>query len=106
MTAWYYVRGSDRVGPIEEVELKGLFDQKVLTTESHVWKKGFDNWKKIKETPELSYFTQAKSPELPKVADMFPPKILGFDWNNFENNKRIFTIKVGLDRGMNASEQT
>jgi hypothetical protein len=106
MSAWYYVKGSDRVGPVEEKELQGLFDQGVLTLEGHVWKKGFDNWKKIKDVAELSYFNQAKAPALPKMDNMFPPKILGFDWKNFDHDKRIFTIKVGLDRGMADGEQT
>lgn len=63
MVNWYYVVGSDRVGPVSVEALKVLFDNKQITTDTYVWKKGFQNWERLKEVSELNFTTPAVEPE-------------------------------------------
>lgn len=55
MTKWYYVQGSERVGPVGEDVLHELFLKEVLNSESYIWRKGFANWEKIKDVAELDF---------------------------------------------------
>jgi len=34
---WYYVQGSERIGPVERSELEQLYSSSVINTESYVW---------------------------------------------------------------------
>ncbi|MBT7610609.1 MAG: DUF4339 domain-containing protein [Bacteriovoracaceae bacterium] len=60
-TNWYYVEGTERVGPLTEEALKSLFDSCKLNQESYVWSKGQTDWSKIKEVPPLKYFYEEDS---------------------------------------------
>ncbi len=95
MTSWYYVSGSDRVGPIEDTDLQNLFNDNTLNQESYVWKAGFDNWKKISEVSELSYLT-SQAPEEEKDPS--------FDWDNLDENEKVIMIKIGADRNSSPVE--
>ena len=55
MNVWYYVDGTDKVGPIEEDEVINLCKSGILTEQSYIWRKGFDNWIFIKEVEEFSF---------------------------------------------------
>lgn len=115
-TKWYYVLNNDRVGPVEENELLKQFTSGVLKADSYVWKKGFDNWKFLKSVPELEYFFKKDEKKIESTDEMLlPPKIeekndkneksaQHFDWNTLSEDARVFTIKVGVDRGGNESE--
>lgn len=127
-TNWYYVEGSDRIGPVTEEDLKALYDNQKLNESSYVWTKGFKDWVKISEVDSLGYFMESSEetetvvePEVQEevqameasqeedvdnipVIDMEPLKIGEFDWNNVNTTDRIFTIKVGIDRGGDEAE--
>ena len=45
---WYYVQKGNRQGPVGEDVLTSMISKQDLKAEDFVWKKGFDNWKKIK----------------------------------------------------------
>jgi len=91
MTSWYYVEGKDRVGPVDEAKLAELLKGGTLDSESYVWTKGFDNWKKFNEVSELEYLLNEDAPSEAIQSD--------FDWNGVSKSEKIFMIKIGIDRG-------
>lgn len=93
MTSWYYVEGKDRIGPVEESELSNLLGNDTLNSDSYIWKKGFENWKKFHDVEELSHLlVNTVSSE-----DELPPTEL--NWDTISKSEKIFLIKVGIDRG-------
>ena len=142
-TGWYYVQGSERVGPVDQSDIENLFHEGVLNPESYVWRKGFDNWKNLNAVDEfgsllmggasssdsqsefdedtgsdLSFDTQEESQEdiqmgsssdsdeddvsfIPKMGDSSSGP---FDINSIGAHSKVFSIKVGLDRGGSESE--
>ena len=59
MVNWYYVMGSERVGPVGVDALKQLFLNDEINLETYVWKKGFQNWERLKDVGELKFETEA-----------------------------------------------
>lgn len=55
MVNWYYVVGSDRVGPVSEEALKILFLENQINNDTYIWKKGFQNWERLKDVAELKF---------------------------------------------------
>ena len=55
MVNWYYVVGSDRVGPVSEAALQVLFLNGEINTSTYIWKKGFKNWERLKDVTELKF---------------------------------------------------
>jgi hypothetical protein len=51
---WFYVQKGNRLGPVEIDVIQSLISKEELKPEDYVWKKGFDNWKKIKDVSDLS----------------------------------------------------
>jgi hypothetical protein len=103
MTSWYYVQGSERVGPVGQDDLHQLVQTAILDAESYIWKKGFDNWKKFKEVDELEDLLSTTSTEqAPEMPSSIKRKEL--DWKSIGENQRIFTIKIGPDRGSEETE--
>ncbi len=104
MTSWYYVQGSERVGPVEQSDLKALVLQGVLGSDSYVWRKGFENWQRMSEVDELENLlgggAQASVAEIPAMDS----GAASFNWENIDQNKRMFMIRIGLDRGCDEVE--
>ncbi len=78
--SWYYVQKGNRHGPVALEVIHQMVANSDLNTSDYVWKKGFENWKRIKEVPELEESPAAapapaafKTPEPPK-ADL-PPRM-------------------------------
>ncbi len=106
MTSWYYVQGSERVGPVEQSELKALVLQGVLGSDSYVWRKGFENWQRMSEVDELENLlggggAPSHVDEIPAINEDEAPR---FDWDQVDQNKRMFMIRIGLDRGCEEME--
>ncbi len=102
-TNWYYVEKNDRKGPVAEEKLVSLIKDKVLNDDSYVWKKGFSNWLKIKDVDELAmHLNDTSGFELdipvPDVAPAPQESQSGFDWENLDHDKKMFLLKIGLDR--------
>ena len=126
MVNWYYVVGSDRVGPVSAAALQVLFLNGEINTDTYVWKKGFANWERLKEVTELKF---DKPIEDVKVAESVPYEIkapvqkekkeitreinlaqlraedkespevrFSFDWNTINQNEELIFIKIGKDR--------
>lgn len=131
-TNWYYVEGTERVGPVTEDVLKSLFDSSKLDQESYAWTKGQTDWSKIRDISALTYFYEEEASEkilqeevqeevqtvdreevvaqttnniddIP-ILEMAPLDTAGLDWNSIDHSKRMFTIRIGIDRGGDASE--
>lgn len=94
MTSWYYVEGKDRVGPVDEARLTELLQSGTLNSDSYIWTKGFDNWKKFNEVGELEHLLSSDSPD--ESTDSAEES---FDWLRVSNSEKIFMIKIGIDRG-------
>ncbi len=112
--SWYYVQKGNRHGPVALEVIQQMISNSDLTSTDYVWKKGFENWKKIKEVPELEdkpvsappapeVFTAPAAPiaaEAP-VAKMEFKEISLKDQSTDERN--IF-IRIGNDRGLTPSD--
>jgi len=116
---WYYVQGNERVGPVERSELGELYKEGVINEQSYIWTKGFDNWKVFNSVDELSDLlnppeessaqveediTEIPSMDGDNEADeeddeILPDRIEPLDLNQIGDDEKVFTIKVGVDRG-------
>lgn len=107
---WYYVDGSERVGPISESALKELFDGGTIDSDSYVWTKGFENWEFLKNVSELSHFMESApaqtldSPESIPSLEAIKPFSQSVNFNEIPSDKKVFTVKVGYDRGGSDTE--
>ena len=93
MNTWYYVQGSDRVGPVNESTIADLLKSGTLNEESYVWTKGFENWAKVNTVKELSTYLHVEEESTSSVEGF------GIDWSQIAKDEKVFMIKIGLDRG-------
>ncbi len=84
--SWFYVEGDKKIGPVESSKVKDLFSRGILDEETYVWKRGLENWIKLKEAQELYEKKEAKN-----ISDVDP-------------NEKVFIIKIGADRGTSEVE--
>jgi hypothetical protein len=123
MTNWYYVQGSERVGPVSEQFLQRLFLDNEINAETYVWKKGFQNWERIKNVSELNFdqlnqdnvilesepinFTfDHNNDDVNQNADVDIELneeedvdiLFQFNWNDLDDADEVFYIKIGKDR--------
>jgi len=118
---WYFVQGSERVGPVEKEEINGLFREGTLTPDSYVWRKGFDNWKSLNTVDEFDELLSGaiddshqrdednEISEIPQMNSFGEEKDVqeapaAFDINKIGEHEKVFTIKVGYDRGGSETE--
>ncbi|TNF03664.1 MAG: DUF4339 domain-containing protein [Deltaproteobacteria bacterium] len=113
--SWYYVDGSERVGPVAKSEIEGLFEVGKLNSESYVWTKGYDNWKKIAEVDEFSSLGSGSEDEDTDDDIIAPVEMKveraeversneNFDFTSIDPDEKRITIKIGLDRGGSEAE--
>lgn len=62
--SWYYEKGGQRIGPETISRIKELIKNKEIDENTLAWKKGFEDWKKIKETELAKLFESATPPPL------------------------------------------
>ncbi len=112
MVNWYYVDGSDRVGPVSFEHLQNLFHQHQIDIETYVWRKGFANWERIKNVGELDFnpITNGQNENHEEVieakvevtevqtVDSSLDFIEPFSWNHLEKDEERFYVKIGHDR--------
>lgn len=104
MVNWFYVVGSERVGPVSEIMIKGLLANGEINNETYVWKKGFQGWERLKDVPEL-HTVSAETNTLneivteDKVQEEKSPEVrFAFNWKKVKENEELFYIKIGKDR--------
>jgi hypothetical protein len=120
---WYYVQKGNRHGPVGVEVIESMISKQELKDEDFIWKKGFENWKKIKEVPEFQVQSmpapEAPVPVAPPMQQVAPtptpaPKVeatsapvsiekeLSFKELGFE--ERVIFIRIGNDRGGSATD--
>lgn len=62
-TLWYYARGEEQVGPVDETQLKQLIDEGSLYPDDLVWRDGMPEWVEAREVPQLYGNQTAYAPE-------------------------------------------
>lgn len=51
---WFYIDKSlHQIGPVKLRDLSDAWEKADINENSYIWKNGMDQWKKIKETPEV-----------------------------------------------------
>ncbi len=117
MVNWYYVVGSERVGPVSESALRVMFMNNQINQDTYVWKKGFQNWERLKDVKELNFEESVVAEDIieeeivfkamsapapkaePKKAEPSSPDItFSFDWHKVREEEELFFIKIGKDR--------
>jgi hypothetical protein len=112
MVNWYYVDGSDRVGPVSFEHLQNLFHQHQIDIETYVWRKGFANWERIKNVDELDFnpitngqniISQDVVETIEDIVEVHEEIhsldfIEPFSWNHLERDEERFYVKIGHDR--------
>ena len=93
---WYYVEGEQRIGPVSQSKISELIEEGNLTEENFVWKKGFENWKKLKEVSDFKRNDDYPE-ELPTIVKSSEKRDV--DWDVIKDDEKIFLIKIGIDRG-------
>lgn len=94
MTKWFYVQGSERIGPVEVEKLKDLYLKKEINYNTYIWRKGFQGWEHLKNINELNF----DSDEEVAVEKNSLPTALEFNWKNVSSEEELFFVKVGNDR--------
>ncbi len=99
MVNWYYVRGSERVGPVSVDVLQDLFEKKEISLESYVWRKGFQNWERLKDIAELDMSRKVSVVAEKEIEIQLSPEVdFNFDWKKIREDEELFFIKIGTDR--------
>lgn len=108
---WYYVQKGNRHGPVDVSVIQKMVTTDELKTEDYVWKKGFENWKKIKDVPELEPAPVEAAPApapSPSLPDAIPAKIaepeVQVTLKGLNPEERVIYIRIGNDRGEAASD--
>ncbi len=95
---WYYVQQGNRQGPVSLETVQSLINSKTLNDQDFVWKKGFDNWKKIKEVDELAVSSIPVPPTISKIEFTDP------NLSEIDPTDRVLFIRIGVDRGGKAND--
>ncbi len=72
---WYLIEDRQRMGPYSEIDLLKRLDKGEITGETHVWRDGYKEWRKLSSLPQ---FKSVIDPALPvpvprSSTDPFPP---------------------------------
>lgn len=72
---WYYARGGQRYGPVEQAELQRLAAAGQLVANDLVWRSGLPDWLPAGQTPELAslFRPSAPAPYVPPPPPQTPP---------------------------------
>ncbi len=119
MSNWYYVVGSERVGPISEAMIKTLIKDGEINADTYVWKKGFQGWERKKDVAELQFshideladvsavsedadvdiqFAAQNDEEPHQETEQSPEINFNFDWDYIREDDDFFYIRIGKDR--------
>jgi hypothetical protein len=99
---WYYVQKGNRHGPVAQDVIEAMIRKKELKQVDFVWKKGFDNWKKIQEVDELQVSNETAVAE---SAPALPPmEKKDFSFKDLAEDERAIFIRIGNDRGQAPSD--
>lgn len=103
---WYYVQKGNRHGPVAQEVITAMLSKQELSDDDFVWKKGFENWKKIKEVNELQSMAAPapavpKAPELPQIPKQ---EMKETKFSDLDPEERVIFVRIGNDRGGTPSD--
>lgn len=109
---WYYVDQvkNERVGPVDETNVKELLDSGLLDELSYIWKKGLNDWIQLKDAEEFKSYLSApemaadnfKDDEVPQINTAKPSDDVPVGTYSFKTiglESRAVHLKIGTDRG-------
>jgi hypothetical protein len=96
---WYYVQKGNRHGPVAVEVIEAMMKNQELKADDYVWKKGFENWLKIKDVTELQVKTTPDIPVAPEI-----PAHKEYRLNDLGPDDKVIFIRVGADRGAAPTE--
>lgn len=102
---WYYVQKGNRQGPVDIQVIEAMIAKQELGAQDYVWKKGFENWKKIKEVPELQAKEVPATPPMPSIPET--PKAPAKEeptLSKLAPDERCVFVRIGIDRGAQTSD--
>lgn len=73
MAMWHYVGERDKVGPIDDEEIRHLIRSGAIARDTLVWRPGFDNWMEA---------ANVLSPVFGEIEPMLSPKRAGLHIGN------------------------
>lgn len=103
---WYYVQKGNRHGPVAKEVIDAMISKDELSSDDFVWKKGFENWLKIKDVSELAP-TKSQAPAKP--LSNLPPEMSKLEFKELrlkelDPKERVIYIRIGNDRGVAATD--
>jgi hypothetical protein len=97
--SWYYVLKGQRQGPVDVGVITTLVQGHQLRDDDYIWKKGFDNWRKLKDVAELQNLV-APAPVVPEFE--VPVKVevsQTFRLSSLDPEEKSIFVRIGVDRG-------
>ena len=70
---WHIVVEGEQQGPMTPIQLVALFARGALDVDSYAWREGFDDWKTIRDIPELSQMVEGVAARQPQGPETAPP---------------------------------
>ncbi|MBY0516844.1 MAG: GYF domain-containing protein [Bacteriovoracaceae bacterium] len=104
--SWYYVLKGQRQGPVDASAIASLVSSQQLRPDDYIWKKGFDNWRKLKDVEELQ--SQSSAPSMPSIPQ--PPVKQAATHSNklrmgsLDPEEKSVYVRIGVDRGGSPAE--
>ena len=97
---WYYATGSEKIGPVDHLQIGTLISGGQLNLKDLVWKKGMPNWDKIENIPDFIKFTNNQIDE-----NLPPPLPANKDLPNATTDKNLVssdnvTCEINFDGGI------
>jgi hypothetical protein len=94
---WYYSTGSEKIGPVDHLQIGTLISSGQLNLKDLVWKKGMANWDKIENIPDFIEFINNQLDE-----NLPPPLPANQDSPNANKDKNIVssdkvTVEVNVE---------
>jgi hypothetical protein len=97
--SWYYVLKGQRQGPVDVGVITTLVQSQQLREDDYIWKKGFDNWRKLKDIAEFQNLVGGAPAvpefEVPKKVDA--PQVLRL--GALDPEEKSIYVRIGVDRG-------
>ncbi len=73
---WYYARGDERMGPVDDAAMDQLVRSGAVTAETLVWKEGMADWQPLGSVAQVGSPAPAPSPTPVAAGDMAMPESL------------------------------
>jgi hypothetical protein len=101
---WYYVQKGNRQGPVAIEVIEQMMINQDLKADDFVWKKGFENWKKIKDVEELNKKDVSPIPDITLPPEIKPAQSKEMSLKDLSPDERVLYVRIGTDRGEATSD--